>query len=103
LLDKISKLQITYWNYKGEDVSITHIGPTAQDFYNVFGIGADSISISTIDPSGIALAAIKELNEKINSIDELEQKVAQLKVIVETLLTQLSNSDIPKKSLSMKK
>jgi hypothetical protein len=75
LLEKISDLEITKWNYKG-DKDAEHIGPTAQDFKRTFGVGADDKSISTIDPSGIALAAIKELYKKFS--DEMKEKDAQI-------------------------
>lgn len=67
VLQKIGSLPITQWNYKAENASITHIGPTAQDFYAAFGLGGEAgkTSISTIDPAGVALLGIKALNEKI--------------------------------------
>ena len=82
ILEKISELEITKWNYKGND-DAQHIGPTAQDFKKTFGVGADDKSISTIDPSGIALAAIKELYSQLKSkdkeMDELRSELAKLK------------------------
>ena len=69
ILEKISDLEITKWNYKGDE-DAQHIGPTAQDFKKTFGVGADDKSISTIDPSGIALAAIKELYSQLKQRDE---------------------------------
>ncbi len=75
ILEKISGLEITKWNYKGDD-DAQHIGPTAQDFKKTFGVGADDKSISTIDPSGIALAAIKELYRQFS--EEMKQKDAQI-------------------------
>jgi len=63
LLKQIADLEISRWNYKGQD-NVEHIGPTAQDFQAAFGVGANDKSISTIDPSGIALAAIKELQRQ---------------------------------------
>jgi hypothetical protein len=74
LLNQIAQLSITRWNYKGNNQA-EHIGPTAQDFKAAFGVGADDKSISTIDPSGIALAAIKALNGKMQ---ELNAKTTQL-------------------------
>lgn len=59
ILQKIAQLPITSWNYKG--LSDQHIGPVAQDFYRIFQVGADDRTISTIDPSGIALAGIQGL------------------------------------------
>ena len=80
LLEKISDLPISQWNYKAESEAVTHIGPTAQDFKEAFGVGANDKTISTIDPSGIALAAIKELNNKLNTqIQTLSQENKQLR------------------------
>jgi hypothetical protein len=83
LLEKIEELPITQWNYKNEDESIVHIGPTAQDFKAAFGVGADNKSISTIDPSGIALAAIKELHKQNQDLtrqyNEMKKELLELK------------------------
>jgi len=93
MLDQIDALPISQWNYKSECPDVTHIGPTAQDFKKVFGVGENDKSISTIDPSGIALAAIKELHrqnaalkdqvaelsKKAAQIDELQKQIDELK------------------------
>lgn len=52
---------IQTWNYKTQDSSIKHIGPTAQDFYGAFGLGESDKTISTVDASGIALRSIQAL------------------------------------------
>ena len=62
VLTRLAALPITSWNYRAEDASTRHVGPTAQDFRAAFGLGADETSISTIDPAGLALAAIQELH-----------------------------------------
>jgi len=82
ILEKIAELPITQWNYKQDSENVKHIGPTAQDFKSTFGVGANDKSISTIDPSGIALAAIKELNKQNR---ELKDQNAQLKKQMEEL------------------
>ena len=78
LLNKLAQLEITEWNYRGEGENARHIGPTAQDFYKLFGIGNDDKSISTIDPAGISLVAIKELYKKSKEVDQLKQQVDDL-------------------------
>jgi hypothetical protein len=88
LLKKVASLPITQWNYKIDGNGITHIGPVAQDFYSVFGVGYDDKSIAAMDEAGIALAAIQELHKKVERIDELENEVAALKKLVEELLEQ---------------
>ncbi len=82
MLDKISQLDISRWNYESQDASIEHIGPMAQDFYRLFRVGDNDKTITTIDPDGIALAAIKELCAR-NAL--LEERVEQLTRTVERL------------------
>jgi hypothetical protein len=67
ILEKIASLPIYSWNYKAEDSSVVHVGPMAEDFYDIFHLGGENgnKNISTIDPASVALAGIKALNEKL--------------------------------------
>ncbi len=58
VLEKIAALPITRWNYKIDPDEIQHIGPVAQDFYALFGLGDSDKSLATLDEAGIAFAAI---------------------------------------------
>jgi hypothetical protein len=79
LLENLSKMPISKWSNKGEQ-GVKHIGPTAQDFYNAFGLGVDGKSISSVDPDGVALAAIQELIKENRELrNEIEQIKKQLK------------------------
>ena len=60
ILEAVSKLQVGKWEYKAEP-GVSHIGPTAQDFKQAFGFGANDTSITTVDAIGVLLAAVKEL------------------------------------------
>ena len=76
VLDKISNMSISTWNYKTQDDQIRHAGPMAQDFYAAFGLGEDERRLSNVDVDGIALAAIKELKaQKDDEIEELREKI----------------------------
>lgn len=79
LLASIDQLPVTRWSYKG--LREQHIGPVAQDFYRLFHVGGDDMTISTIDPSGIALAGIQGLHQKIKDqqteIDSLKTELQQ--------------------------
>jgi len=66
ILNKIIALPITEWNYKTVP-NAKYIGPIAEDFYALFGLGADNTSIDTVDPAGLALVGIKALNENLNN------------------------------------
>jgi hypothetical protein len=82
ILEKISRLPVSRWSYKAQDESIEHIGPMAQDFYSLFGLGEDDKHISTIDPDGVALAAIQELytlvQEQKGEIDALKKQLSEI-------------------------
>lgn len=40
-------------------------GPVARDFATAFKVGCDNKSLSSVDASGVALSAIKGLNELV--------------------------------------
>ncbi len=56
----------------------------AEDFKQIFGLGGDGKSISTVDADGIALAAIQGLNQK------LESENAALKSALDAVEARLS-------------
>jgi hypothetical protein len=41
VLEKVAFMPIQTWNYRTDDNKTRHIGPMAQDFYAVFGVGPD--------------------------------------------------------------
>jgi len=65
VLDKLKSLFVCMWRYKGTNEY--HIGPMAEDFYEIFGTGTDDKHLSSSDVSGVALIAIKELIRKIEA------------------------------------
>ena len=77
ILEQLDSIPISTWYYRGEDPSIRHIGPTAQDFYAAFHLGQDGHYISTVDEEGIALAAIQELYQLIRQ-DQTQCRIAPL-------------------------
>jgi len=87
VLNKISTLNISRWRYK--ETNEYHIGPIAEDFYALFNVGSDQQHLSTIDPSGVALAGIQELTKTVQEqqtfIDKQNEELKKLKEQVETL------------------
>jgi hypothetical protein len=79
ILEKLSRIPLERWSYKDDPNHVNHAGPMAQDFYAAFGLGESDTTISTLDPDGIALAAIQELTKRN---EKLEAEVAELKAIV---------------------
>jgi Chaperone of endosialidase len=80
VLDKLVALPIQTWFYKSAHAEGPHMGPFAEDFAQHFGLGNDEKHISTVDESGVALAAIQGLNRKVeNENAELRQQNADLR------------------------
>lgn len=91
-LQKISKMNLTSWNYKGQDPkAFRHYGPMAQDFYKAFGqdvygtIGTDT-TINQADFDGVNLIAIQALVRK------MEQMNSDLLAEIATIKAQLADA-----------
>lgn len=65
ILERVNQLDIEKWKYKGIDTK--HLGPYAEQFQEVFGIG-DGKTINLIDTVGILLASVQELSHKLDCI-----------------------------------
>jgi hypothetical protein len=89
ILARVAALPVESWCYK-DNPGVCHLGPMAQDFRPAFGLGADDKHIAVSDLSGVALAAIQGLNQKLEDavrerdarIQALEESVAELKALV---------------------
>jgi hypothetical protein len=92
VLAQVSALPITAWTYKNE-TGVQHLGPMAQDFYAAFKVGSDDQHIATVDESGVALAAIQGLNQKVEAARQkaegLEQRLQQKETEVAELKARL--------------
>jgi hypothetical protein len=89
LLDTLARLPVMRWSYKKEP-GVRHIGPTAQDFQAVFGFGGDDKTITTLDPAGIALRAIQELDRANH---DLQATAAVLRRTVDEQAAKLATLD----------
>ncbi|MBV9242770.1 MAG: tail fiber domain-containing protein [Acidobacteria bacterium] len=69
VLHRLLKVPVSTWNYKSQDVAIRHIGPMAQDFKAAFNVGESDKMITSIDPDGVAFAAIQGLYQEIKDRD----------------------------------
>lgn len=87
ILDKLSELMIAKWNYTKDGEGVKHIGPIAEDFYAMFGLGKDEKHIASLDTSGVAIAAIQALNNKLK---QKNQKIKELEESNKNLNERLS-------------
>lgn len=66
ILDGIASLDIEKWKYKGSEDA--HIGPYAEDFRKLFGVG-DGVTINIIDAIGVLMASVKALQKRVAQLE----------------------------------
>lgn len=89
VLDQVATLPISRWNYIGAP-DVLHIGPMAQDFHSAFGVGESDRHLASLDSSGVALASIQALNQRLEAKEaelaaEREVNVRQQQLIEELM------------------
>lgn len=101
-LAKVADLPVTEWSYTNRP-SLRHIGPMAQDFHAAFG-GRDDKTISISDEAGVAISAIKGLNEIVQNqeaeIQTLKQQVQVLQAAVDAMKRTGGAGNTPGNSLN---
>ncbi len=91
VLRKVLALPVTSWNYIVEGKDKKRIGPMAQDFFATFGLGGDDKTIGVTDASGVALAAIQGLNQKLIAEGKAKDaKISSLEQSHESVLRELA-------------
>ncbi len=91
---KVAALPISTWSYKAEGDAVRHMGPMAQDFRAAFGLGQDEKSITTIDESGVALAAIQGLYQLA---ERQEKEIAEERAEIRELRAELAHRAAPER------
>jgi hypothetical protein len=100
VLAKVAAMPVQSWRYTNEMEVVRHLGPTAQDFRDSFGLGTDDKSIGTVDEEGVALAAIQGLNQKVNQQDA---EIQNLKRQNDTLAQRLNELEATVRQLAARK
>ena len=76
VLERLVELPVQLWSYGWDDATVRHLGPMAQDFAAAFGLGDTDRQIFLLDATGVCMAAIQALHERVVA---LEADVADLK------------------------
>ena len=61
VIEKVDSLEVSTWEYIDDDGGARHMGPTAEQFHDTFGLGDDERHIASLDTAGVALTAIQGL------------------------------------------
>ncbi len=68
------------------------MGPMAQDFHAAFGLGVSDKMIDTVDPDGVALAAIQGLHAEIAEVraemEAMRGQMAEMTRLVASVWTR---------------
>ncbi len=100
ILERLQQLPLSTWSYRDDPDSVRHLGPTAQEFQEAFGLGnGDPTHISGMDVRGVALAAIQELTQrsdaKEHEIKDLRRSLSDLQALNEALLRRVEALEAP--------
>ena len=91
VLDRLIQIPIQTWRFKTESKGIKHLGPMAQDFHHAYGLGSTPTAIASVDESGVALAAIQGLNEKVEKeVRALRTELASKEASIKDLNSQIT-------------
>jgi hypothetical protein len=89
ILERLASMPLSTWNYVGQESSVRHMGPMAQEFRSAFGLGEDDQHIDTVDADGVALAALQGvrilLEEKDAQIVSQQRQIVALEARVAAL------------------
>lgn len=92
ILEKLSRLSISEWSYEGDENG-RHMGPMAEDWYQIFGLGPDNRHIAPKDMAGVALVGVKELQQKTNRLEMENKKLRRRLAEMEEKISRLSDSN----------
>ncbi len=95
VLSRLQNIEVSTWNYISEGRTVRHMGPMAEDFYKAFQLGTGNTSIGLQDLTGVSLAAIKELHQRTEQLQQKTVEVEQLREQVNQL--RLANSEMERR------
>ena len=101
VLARLTAMPIESWRFTNEVAGIRHVGPLAQDFKAAFGLGNSDKTIGYLDASGVALAAVRGLNQKLvqgfqrqDAQDaDLEQQIEATKQLLNQINQKLNGGE----------
>ena len=68
ILESVEALEVEGWNYRDDVAKRRFIGPYAEDFQELFGVG-DGETIDPVNAFGVLLAAVKALTARVRELE----------------------------------
>jgi hypothetical protein len=102
VLQQVTDLPEWYYRVKKGNPKARFLGPTAQDFKAAFVLGEGDTTINTANAQGVALTAIKGLNQKLDeALKAKDGEIAALKASLVALQDRLDAAAPVIKSASL--
>ena len=89
ILGRLAALPVTSWRYRDDESGRRYIGPVAQDFHALFGLGTDT-TIATLDTDGVTLSAVQALEQRTRM---LAAEDGELRADVDAKLRRLAGEN----------
>lgn len=93
LLERLRGLPISTWAYR-HTPKAAHLGPMAQDFHRIFGLGDDPTKVSPRDMAAVAMSAAQALDERVRDLQAeagaKDAQIAELEAEVDDLRARLA-------------
>jgi hypothetical protein len=102
VLQQVTDLPEWYYQVKKGNPKVRYLGPTAQDFKAAFALGEGDTTINTANAQGVALTAIKGLNQKLDeALKAKDAEITALKASLVALQDRLDSAAPVIKSVSL--
>lgn len=89
VLTRLAEMPVSTWTFSADRQKTQHMGPTAEDFFEAYGLGGSNKSVALQDLSGVALAATKALERRTRELDartrELDDRTRELEDLKKTV------------------
>lgn len=97
VVERLAKVPIMHWTYIADEDNTPHMGPTAQDFFAAFGLGASDRHIATLDADGVLFAAVQGLYQMVHERGaeiaslraEMNAEIAAQQATIESLAARI--------------
>jgi hypothetical protein len=78
MLDRVRELRVRPWRRRaGGATEPEHLGPAAEEFYDVFEVGSDPDHIAAGDTDAVVIAAVQALADRLEERDDRIERQSQ--------------------------
>ncbi len=76
VLASVRSLPLYRWKYRADPAQAPHVGPMAEVMHATFAVGRDERQLSPADSAGLALAAVRGVDARVDRLREQNERLA---------------------------